>query len=76
MKDHRDRCFVLARKAARILIDLGWSMEGKWDRAPQGLLDNIVKFERYVSIAYLLVTHELNRDIARCSLYETLWMAS
>ena len=46
VKSNRDDCFRLARRAARLLIDLGRRMEGKWKNAPPALLENVREFER------------------------------
>ncbi|ETW79605.1 hypothetical protein HETIRDRAFT_445465 [Heterobasidion irregulare TC 32-1] len=46
VKSNRDDCFRLARRAARLLIDLGRRMEGKWENAPPALLENVREFER------------------------------
>ncbi|KAI0274113.1 hypothetical protein BGY98DRAFT_995924, partial [Russula aff. rugulosa BPL654] len=35
------RCVLLAQRAARLLMVLGRCMEGKWEDAPQSLLENI-----------------------------------
>jgi hypothetical protein len=38
-------CVRLAQRAARLLMDLGRRMEGKWEDAPQSLLENIRELE-------------------------------
>ncbi|THH17030.1 hypothetical protein EW146_g3702 [Bondarzewia mesenterica] len=53
IKSNREDCFGLARRAARLLIDLGRRMDGKWDNAPPALLANIYEFERYDIDAHL-----------------------
>ncbi|KAI0041685.1 hypothetical protein FA95DRAFT_1640934 [Auriscalpium vulgare] len=45
IKINQNDCVRLARRAARLLVDLGKRMEGKWDDAPRALLDNIADFE-------------------------------
>ena len=38
-------CVCLARRGARLFMDVGWRMEGKWENAPQSLLENTREFE-------------------------------
>ncbi len=45
IKTSQQECFRLAHRAARLLIVLGRRMEGKWDDAPESLLENIREFE-------------------------------
>ncbi|KAI0061298.1 hypothetical protein BV25DRAFT_1857529 [Artomyces pyxidatus] len=45
IKTNQNDCYALARRAARLLTDLGRRMEGKWDDAPQALIENIHQFE-------------------------------
>ncbi|KAI9435458.1 hypothetical protein H4582DRAFT_2079564 [Lactarius indigo] len=44
-KPNQQECFRLAHRAARLLTALGRRMEGKWDDAPESLLENIREFE-------------------------------
>ena len=61
VKSNRDDCFRLARRAARLLIDLGRRMEGKWESAPPALLENVRDFERWELILCLAsICHVLN----------------
>ncbi|KAI0038205.1 hypothetical protein FA95DRAFT_1684715, partial [Auriscalpium vulgare] len=59
---NRDRCFRLAQRAFTILCELQEAMEGKWDDAPQTLLDNVVKFENV-----LLSLRDAMKQIASAS---------
>lgn len=58
-------CYKLARRTANILIDLKNRMAGRWDSAPQALLDNIEEYERLAdplpSFVHLL-THDDNPE--------------
>ncbi len=45
IKSNQQECFRLAHRAARLLTALGRRMEGKWDDAPESLLENIREFE-------------------------------
>ena len=38
-------CIALARRAAQILVDIDHQMRGRWDSAPQRLVQNLQKFE-------------------------------
>ena len=44
-KTNQQDCIRLAQRAARLLMDLGTRMEGKWDDAPQSLMENIRELE-------------------------------
>ncbi|EJD04698.1 uncharacterized protein FOMMEDRAFT_153767 [Fomitiporia mediterranea MF3/22] len=39
-------CYKLARRSAKILVDLNTHMAGRWDTAPKALVNNIHDFER------------------------------
>ncbi|KAI0309341.1 hypothetical protein OF83DRAFT_74019 [Amylostereum chailletii] len=43
VKTNKEQCKRLARRAKEALIDIDKCMEGKWEAAPQGLLDNVMK---------------------------------
>lgn len=45
IKANQQECLRLAHRAAHLLTALGRRMEGKWDDAPQSLLENIREFE-------------------------------
>lgn len=45
IKANQEGCFHLAHRAACLLTTLGRRMEGKWDDAPESLLENIREFE-------------------------------
>ncbi|KAI0270395.1 hypothetical protein BC834DRAFT_967197 [Gloeopeniophorella convolvens] len=45
IKINQLECFRLARRTARLLTDLGRRMKGKWEDAPESLLENIRDFE-------------------------------
>jgi hypothetical protein len=45
VKTNQQDCVRLAQRAARLLMDVGRRMEGKWDDAPLSLLENIREFE-------------------------------
>ena len=45
IKSNQQECIRLAHRAARLLTALGQRMEGKWDDAPESLLENIREFE-------------------------------
>ncbi|KAI0265498.1 hypothetical protein BGY98DRAFT_939525 [Russula aff. rugulosa BPL654] len=45
VKTNQQDCVQLAQRAARLLMDLGRRMEGKWEDAPQSLLENIRELE-------------------------------
>jgi len=45
IKTNQRDCVLLAQRAARLLMDLGRRMEGKWEDAPLSLLENIREFE-------------------------------
>jgi hypothetical protein len=49
VKTNQQDCVRLAQRAARLLTDLGRRMEGKWEDAPQSLLENIRELEAWVS---------------------------
>lgn len=38
-------CIALARRAAQILVDIDHQMKGRWDSAPERLVQNLQKFE-------------------------------
>lgn len=38
-------CVSLARRAAQILVDIDHQMRGRWDSAPERLVQNLQKFE-------------------------------
>jgi hypothetical protein len=38
-------CIQFAQRAAHLLMDLGRRMEGKWEDAPQSLLEKILELE-------------------------------
>ncbi|KAI5115691.1 hypothetical protein M0805_009703 [Coniferiporia weirii] len=46
MDNNKTSCYKLARRAAKILLDLRRQMEGRWDSGPKALLDNITSFEK------------------------------
>ncbi|KAI0260478.1 hypothetical protein BGY98DRAFT_1104650 [Russula aff. rugulosa BPL654] len=45
VKTNQQDCVQFAQRAARLLMDLGRRMEGKWEDAPQSLLENILELE-------------------------------
>ncbi|KAI9509001.1 hypothetical protein F5148DRAFT_1283415 [Russula earlei] len=45
IKANQQDCIRLAQRAARLLVAVGQRMEGKWEEAPQSLLENIREFE-------------------------------
>ena len=55
MDANKDACFRLARRAAKILLDLKKRMEGRWENAPRPLIENIEEFEKYVLVFLLPV---------------------
>lgn len=42
---NRTSCYKLARRAARILVELKARMEGRWESAPKALVDSVASFE-------------------------------
>ncbi|KAI0052474.1 hypothetical protein FA95DRAFT_1553479 [Auriscalpium vulgare] len=49
VKINQERCMRIGERAARSLASLGLQMEGKWESAPQSLLDNLYALERTLS---------------------------
>ena len=47
LKTYQQECVCLEQCSARLLMDVGRRMEGKWDDAPLSLLDNIREFEAF-----------------------------
>ena len=45
IESNRDSCQRLARRAAKLLLDLKQRMDGRWETAPKALVDNINEFE-------------------------------
>ncbi|KAI0045360.1 hypothetical protein FA95DRAFT_126237 [Auriscalpium vulgare] len=45
VKVNQQRCMRIARRATQALSRLGVQMAGKWDSAPQGLLDSLLELE-------------------------------
>jgi hypothetical protein len=45
VRTNQQDCVRLAQRAAHLLVTLGRRMEGKWEDAPQTLLDNIRELE-------------------------------
>lgn len=50
IESNKDSCYKLARRAAKIMLDLKQRMEGRWDSAPKALVENILEFEKCVMI--------------------------
>jgi hypothetical protein len=48
VQTNQDACWRLAKRAARILLDINEQMEGRWESAPPLLLKNLEKFKEYV----------------------------
>ncbi|KLO11649.1 hypothetical protein SCHPADRAFT_461161 [Schizopora paradoxa] len=46
IESNKESCHRLARRAARLLLDLKHRMEGRWDTAPKALVENILEFEK------------------------------
>lgn len=38
-------CIALARRATQVLVDIDHQMRGRWDSAPERLVQNLQKFE-------------------------------
>ncbi|KAI0052477.1 hypothetical protein FA95DRAFT_1325870 [Auriscalpium vulgare] len=49
VKVNQEQCLRIGERAARALAALGVQMEGKWDTAPQSLLDNLYALESTLS---------------------------
>ncbi|KAI0052491.1 hypothetical protein FA95DRAFT_1601851 [Auriscalpium vulgare] len=49
VKVGQERCMRITKRATQALSQLGAQMEGKWDSAPQSLLDNIYALESTLS---------------------------
>lgn len=47
IKTNQVQCFELARRAAKLLLDIVGRMENKWHDAPPSLIANIREFEEY-----------------------------
>ena len=45
IQTNKARCIALARRAAQILVDIDHQMRGRWDSAPERLVQNLHKFE-------------------------------
>ena len=45
IENNKIACYKLARRSANILLDLKTRMFGRWDSAPQALIENITHFE-------------------------------
>ena len=54
VESNKDSCHRLARRAARLLLDLKHRMEGRWDTAPKALVENILEFEKCVYVKMIL----------------------
>lgn len=48
VRRNKDQCRRLAERAAGILLDVGEHMEGRWESAPESLVENLSKFEKCV----------------------------
>ncbi|KAI0255628.1 hypothetical protein BJV78DRAFT_1279363 [Lactifluus subvellereus] len=77
IKTNQQDCLRLAQRAARLLMVLGRRMEGKWDDAPQSLLENIREFEvTLLSIRDFMLkatqTTWINRFMAKTSIQDAL----
>ncbi|KAI0310774.1 hypothetical protein OF83DRAFT_1178204 [Amylostereum chailletii] len=77
VKVNRKDCIRLAVRAAKLLTDLGHRMEGKWERAPKALIDNVQTFsETLVSIRDFMVKASeatwLNRLLSKSSIESAL----
>ncbi|KAF8266686.1 hypothetical protein EI94DRAFT_1786796 [Lactarius quietus] len=77
IKTNQQECFRLAHRAARLLTGLGQRMEGKWDDAPESLLENIREFEvTLLSIRDFMLraaqTKWIGRLIAKSSIQDAL----
>ncbi|KAF8890621.1 hypothetical protein BD779DRAFT_1516063 [Infundibulicybe gibba] len=46
VQNNKVACLQLARRCARILLDINEQMEGRWNTAPPSLLKNLEKFEQ------------------------------
>ncbi|KAF8130317.1 hypothetical protein EV363DRAFT_1432216 [Boletus edulis] len=45
IQTNKDGCISLARRAAQILVDIDHQMRGRWDSAPERLVQSLQKFE-------------------------------
>ena len=45
IQSNKAGCIALARRAAQILVDIDHQMRGRWDSAPERLVENLRKFE-------------------------------
>lgn len=77
IKTNQQECFRLAHRAARLLMALGRRMEGKWDDAPESLLENIREFETtLLSIRDFMLkaaqTKWIGRFMAKSSIQDAL----
>ncbi|KAI9451413.1 hypothetical protein BJY52DRAFT_1419138 [Lactarius psammicola] len=77
IKINQQECFRLAHRAARLLMALGRRMEGKWDDAPESLLENIREFEvTLLSIRDFMLraaqTKWIGRFMAKSSIQDAL----
>ncbi|KAH9018940.1 hypothetical protein EDB84DRAFT_1566241 [Lactarius hengduanensis] len=77
IKANQQECFRLAHRAARLLTALGRRMEGKWDDAPESLLENIREFEvTLLSIRDFMLkaaqTKWIGRFMAKSSIQDAL----
>ncbi|KAH9003771.1 hypothetical protein EDB86DRAFT_2273783 [Lactarius hatsudake] len=77
IKANQQECFRLAHRAARLLTALGRRMEGKWDDAPESLLENIREFEvTLLSIRDFMIkaaqTKWIGRFMAKSSIQDAL----
>ncbi|KAH9017393.1 hypothetical protein EDB85DRAFT_2294882 [Lactarius pseudohatsudake] len=77
IKANQQECLRLAHRAARLLTALGRRMEGKWDDAPESLLENIREFEvTLLSIRDFMLraaqTKWIGRFMAKSSIQDAL----
>ena len=54
VQTNKDECFRLARRSAKVLVDLKQRMEGRWESAPAALVESILEFKKWVISVILL----------------------
>ena len=56
VQTNKDECLRLARRSAKVLVDLKQRMEGRWESAPAALVESISEFKKWaisvISLAF------------------------
>ncbi|EIM84507.1 uncharacterized protein STEHIDRAFT_148524 [Stereum hirsutum FP-91666 SS1] len=60
VKTNQVQCFELARRAAKLLLNISRRMENKWHTAPHSLIENIREFEEILRLIYDLMQQAAN----------------